>query len=258
MRLISLLILGSFILFSTAFAAPKKSAASTETVVFNIRNGRSNQGKEEYKLSTNNAKHVLTSTVQLQKLGEKIVSTEEEILAANWSPLHYSLKTSIGSEQRSSEASVTAGGVRMHTEFQGKTKDKSIGLNSPALVMDNVVPSHFQVLLYQYGALHAQNPVQFQLLVPQIPTQFSGTLSTAGSDTGTLRDRRVQLRKYVLQTRGLKLEIWADTHGQLMRVYLPEQDTEFVRVGFSPGNQATSIPSRQNRSGGSVVASAQR
>lgn len=232
MRVLMLSLIGTLVLSGAAFAAHAKSLDSAGTVTFNIRAGRSNQGTEEYKISNNNLQHILTSTVRLRKLGEQIVSTQEETLTADWSPLHYSLKTTVGKEQRTTEAHVLAGGVRMRTESEGKTKDKSVGLNSPALVMDNVVPSHFQILVNQYNALHAQQPLTFQLLVPQIPTEFSGTLSRAGSEAGTLNHRSLRLQKYVLQTRGLNLQIWADDQGRLMRVYLPEQDTEFVRTGF--------------------------
>lgn len=232
MRYLVLSFIGTLVLCGVALAAPIKATDASGTVVFKIRTGHANQGTEEYKISDADSRHVLTSTIRLRKLGEQILSVQEETLASNWSPLHYSLKTTMGREQRESEVNCLAGGVRMRTEYEGKIKDKSVGLSSPALVMDNVVPSHFQVLIKEYNALHAQQPLTFQLLVPQLPAEFTGVMSRAGSETGTLESRRVTLQKYVLSTRGLSLQIWADDHDQLMRVYLPEQDTEFVRVGF--------------------------
>jgi hypothetical protein len=115
------------------------------------------------------------------------------------------------------------------------------------LIFDNIVPSQFQVLVKQYNALHVQQAVQFQFLVPQILGQFTGTLKPAGADTGTLVDHKVALKKYVLETRGLDLEIWADGQGQLMRVYLPARDTEFFRANFKMNKDPASA------SAGSVV-----
>jgi hypothetical protein len=223
-------ILYYFVLFTLIASA---QPPAPETIIFKMKTHGKDQGSEEYKISGIGAKHVLTSTVRLQKLGQQVLSTQHETLAADWSPLDYSLKTTMGQSQRSTEASVSAGAIHMKTEAQGEKKDQSVALTAPAWVIDNVVPSHFQVLINQYNALRAQKPVQFQLLVPQVPTHFTGTLSSVGTDTGTLNARRVQLRKYVLETKGLDLQIWADNSGQLMRVYLPQQDTEFIRAGFT-------------------------
>ena len=89
--------------------------------------------------------------------------------------------------------------------------------------------------------------MQFQFLAPQILGQFSGTLNPAGADNGTLGNRKVLLKKYILETRGLNLEIWTDSQGQLMRVYLPARNTEFIRTGFRMGTSPVSA------SAGSIV-----
>lgn len=225
--------------------APKSSSAATTT--FDIRIGQTDKGKEEYRIVHSQGGYLLTSTVHLRKYGESLSSEQQERLASDWSPLDYTLKTTMDKEQRITRASIGKGKVSMHSESGADVKDKTVDLQSPTVIFDNVVPSEFQVLVRQYNALHAQHPVQFQLLVPQVLGQFSGTLAAAGTDAGILGNQQVRLEKYVLETRGLSVEIWTDSDGQLMRVYLPARDTEFVCTGFrmSKGPASTRWSSRQ-------------
>jgi hypothetical protein len=246
MRSVTSFLLGLLFLAGYALAEKPKSSDAA-TIKFHIRIGQTDKGTEEYKIVRGKGGYLLTSTVHLRMYGEPVSSEQQQRLAPNWSPLLYTLKTTMAQEQRTTEASIGNGKVKMHSESGTDVKDKTIDLQSPALVFDNIVPSQFQVLVKQYNALHAQQAVQFQLLVPQILGQFSGTLQPAGADTGMLGNRRVLLKKYVLETRGLILEIWADGQGQLMRVYLPARDTEFFRVNFRMNKDPASA------SAGSVV-----
>lgn len=231
--------LGLLLFAGYGFGEQAKSPA-TATITFTIRIGRTDQGAEEYKIVRSKGGYLLTSTVHLRKYGEPVSSEQKQRLASDWSPVNYSLKTTMAKEQRTTEASIADGKVTMHSESGADVKDKTIDLQSPALVFDNVVPSQFQVLVKQYKALHGQQPLRFQLLVPQVLGEFSGTLELAGADAGTLGNHKVPLEKYILQTRGLNLEIWADSQGQLMRVYLPVRDTEFIRTGFKMGKSPSS------------------
>jgi hypothetical protein len=231
MRSVTPLLIAALLFVGYGFGEKQKSS-DPATVTFNIRIGHTDQGTEGYKIVHSQGGYLLTSTVNLRKYGEPIFSEQQQRLASDWSPLQYTLKTTIAQSQRTSGASIANGKVAMHSESGAEAKDKTIDLQSPALVFDNIVPSQFQVLVKQYNALHAQQAVQFQFLVPQILGQFSGTLNPAGADTGTLGGRKVVLKKYVLQTRGLDLEIWADEQGDLMRVYLSARDTEFLRTDF--------------------------
>ena len=243
MRSLTPFLLGLLLLAGYSFGEKQKSS-SPATVTFNIRIGRTDKGTEEYKIVLSQNGYLLTSTVHLRKYGEPISSEQQQRLASDWSPLDYTLKTTMAQEQRTTEASIAHGRVKMHSESGADVKDKTIDLQSPTLVFDNIVPSQFQVLVKQYNALHAKQAVQFQLLVPQILGQFSGTLEHAGADTGTLGNHKVPLKKYILLTRGLNLEIWADSQGQLMRVYLPARDTEFVRTDFRMSNRPASTGAR--------------
>ncbi|HLJ28134.1 MAG TPA: hypothetical protein VKY85_15590 [Candidatus Angelobacter sp.] len=242
MRSVTPLLLG-LLLFSGYGFAEKPKNSDAATITFDIRIGQNDKGTEEYKIVHSKGGYLLTSTVHLRKYGETVSSEQQQRLAADWSPLGYSLKTTMTREQRTTEASIANGKVKMHSESGADVKDKTIDVQSPTLVFDNIVPSQFQVLVKQYNALHSQHAVQFQLLVPQILGQFSGTFQAAGSGSGTLGDHKVVLEKYILETRGLSLEIWADGQGQLMRVYLPARDTEFVRTDFrmNPGPVSATV-----------------
>lgn len=231
MRSVTLILFGALLCVGYGFGEKQKSLDPT-TVTFHIRIGQTDQGTEGYKIVHSHGGYLLTSTVNLRKYGESIFSEQQQRLTSDWSPLQYTLKTTIAQNQRTSGASIANGKVAMHSESGAEVKDKTIDLQSPTLVFDNIVPSQFQVLVKQYTALHVQQAVQFQFLVPQILGQFTGTFKPAGDDTGTLGDHKVALKKYVLETRGLNLEIWTDSEGLLMRVYLSARDTEFVRTDF--------------------------
>lgn len=246
MRSVTLTLIGALLCVGYGFGEKQKSSDPT-TVTFHIRIGTADQGTEGYKIVHSQDGYLLTSTVNLRKYGEPIFSEQQLGLAPDWSPLQYTLKTTIAQNQRTSQASIANGKVTMHSESGAEVKDKTIDLQSPSLIFDNVVPSQFQVLVKQYNALHVQQTVQFQFLVPQVLGQFTGTLKPAGADTGTLGDHKVALKKYVLETRGLELEIWTDGQGQLMRVYLPARDTEFFRANFKMNKEPASA------SAGSVV-----
>src|SRR5579864_2224733 len=181
-RSVTSLLLGLLLLAACAIGEKAKSS-NAATVTFTMRIGRTDQGTEEYRIVRNKGGYLLTSTVHLRKYGETVSSEEQQRLASDWSPLDYSLKTTMAGEHRTTEASIANGKVKMHSESGADVKDRTIDLQSPSLVFDNIVPSQFQVLIKQYQALHAQRAVQFQLLVPQILTQFSGTLQVTGTDT---------------------------------------------------------------------------
>jgi hypothetical protein len=246
MRSVTPVLIAALLFVGYGFGEKQKSS-DPATVTFNIRIGHTDQGTEGYKIVHSQGGYLLTSTVNLRKYGEPIFSEQQQRLASDWSPLQYTLKTTIAQSQRTSGASIANGKVVMHSESGPEAKDKTIELQSPTLVFDNIVPSQFQVLVKQYNALHAQQAVQFQFLVPQILGQFTGTLKPAGADNGTLGNRKVLLKKYILETRGLNLEIWADSQGQLMRVYLPARNTEFIRTDFRMG------PSPASASASSLV-----
>jgi len=231
MRSVTSILLGLLLLAGYVIGEKTKSS-NAATVTFTMRMGRTDQGTEEYKIVHNQGGYLLTSTVHLRKYGEAVFSEQQQRLAPDWSPVAYNLKTTMAQEQRTTGASIANGTIKMHSESGADVKEKTIDQQPPTLVFDNILPSQFQVLVKQYTVLHTQHAVQFQLLVPQILGEFSGTLQAAGTDTGTLDDHRVVLKKYILETRGLSLEIWADSHSRLMRVYLPTRDTEFVRTNF--------------------------
>src|SRR5579871_3191471 len=200
MRSVTSVLIAALLFVGYSFGEKQKSS-DPATVTFNIRIGHTDQGTEGYKIIHSQGGYLLTSTVNLQKNGEPIFSEQQQRLASDWSPLQYTLKTTIAQSQRTSGASIANGKVKMHSESGADVKDKTIDVQSPTLVFDNIVPSQFQVLVKQYNALHSQHAVQFQLLVPQILGQFSGTFQAAGSGSGTLGDHKVVLEKYILETR---------------------------------------------------------
>lgn len=218
----------------------KPAKASDSTATFNIRMGHGNAGTETFTVAKNGKGYLLTSTVHLREYGEPLFSQQTQQLTADWSPLHYTLFTEMAKEHRTTEASIAKGKVQMHSASGSDVKDKIIDLRSPSLVLDSVIPSQFQVLINEYNAAHAKQSLEFQMLMPQVMAEFSGTVIPAGTDKGTLNRQPVTLNHYRLLSRGNDLHIWTDSTGQLMRVSLRTRNTEFVRAGFQMDGLADS------------------
>jgi len=95
-------------------------------------------------------------------------------------------------------------------------------------VLDNLVASHFQAFL------DAAPPENIAILVPQAMAIVQGKFRQAGEAQGTLAGKPVSLRKHTLEIAGLLTEIWSQaSDNALMRVYVPLQEVDMVREGFS-------------------------
>lgn len=227
-----LLVLCSCVAGQLLAQTTKPAKTSDSTATFDIRLGHGDSGTETFTVAKTAKGYLLTSTVHLREYGEPLFSQQTQELAADWSPLHYTLFTKMAKEHRTTEASVARGKVQMHSASGSDVKDKVIDLHSPSLVLDSVVPSQFQVLINEYNAAHAKQPLEFQMLMPQVMAEFAGTVIPAGTDKGTLNKQPVALKHYRLLSRGNDLHIWTDGAGQLMRVSLRSRNTDFVRTGF--------------------------
>jgi pimeloyl-ACP methyl ester carboxylesterase len=78
------------------------------------------------------------------------------------------------------------------------------------------------------------SPWALTLLVPQAQAAIPGKVSRGGEEPATLNGKSVRVQKYTLEFANLMEEFWADaTTNELMRVHVPIQDVELVRVGFA-------------------------
>lgn len=222
-----LAILAFFILPFMAFSA--EEAAN----MFRIRIGKGIvTGTEEYQLEKVPDGYRLTGKTHLEQAGRSTEMTQEQTLGPDWSLVRYKLEAAVAGQQQTIEAWREGQEIKMQATAGGQSQSKSVELRPHTLVLDNLITSHYQVLLNSFAGKVETNE-SWWVLVPQRLAAVPGKLADAGEATGTLGGRTLRLRKYTLEVASVLVEFWAEaeTHN-LMRVLVPLQDVEQVREGF--------------------------
>lgn len=192
-------------------------------------------GKETYKIAPDPNGYSLSSNLWVAEGETPVLGQVTEQLGSDWSLKSYLLDAKVGGIQQKFCAWIEAGKAHMQVTGEGMNPQRVVALSPNMLVLDNFVPTQFQVLLNQFNAAagtpdHNSEPVT--LLVPQRLLALKGTVSHSGQDTGVLRGKNVQVNKYLLQAPGVKAEIWADAQNQLLGVYFAQPDIEYLQDGF--------------------------
>ncbi|HET7790902.1 MAG TPA: alpha/beta hydrolase [Gemmatimonadales bacterium] len=191
-------------------------------------------GNETYRIERSADGVRITGTTTLVRAGAPITMTQAETLAADLSLRHYRLEVTAPSGPQTIDATRAGDSVALHAVANGQTPSKTLPAGALALVLDNLVVSHFQVLL-DLAALHPADTA-WQIVVPQAFAVLPGALKREGSAAGTLDGKPVQLEKLSLVVGGNLVEVYAEagTH-RLMRAAVPIQHLEMTREGFTSG-----------------------
>lgn len=114
--------------------------------------------------------------------------TEE--FAPDWTLKRYTFDGLVGGIRQKIEASVEDDKVHMQFSAERANPQRIVELHPNTVILDNFVPTNFQVLLNRYGtSVTAQD---FYLLVPQKLMALKGTLARAGSDAAILNGKKIQ------------------------------------------------------------------
>jgi len=194
-------------------------------------------GSEEYSIDKTADGYRLTSTTLVTRPSGQIVMKQEQTLDIDWGLVHYKLEALVGGTTQIIEASRQGDKVQLRVQAGVASKENTVDYQPHTLVLDNLIVSHYQILLNALGG-EAEGSETWSMVVPQTLAAAQSKLSTAGEATGTLQGRSIQLRKYNLQLGGLLVEFYGDaeTH-MLMRVAVPVQKLEMVREGFKPATK---------------------
>jgi pimeloyl-ACP methyl ester carboxylesterase len=123
--------------------------------------------------------------------------------------------------------------VKMKAGTGEAVKSENYSLRPHTIVMDNVIASHYQVLLNMIGP-NAESGGEIYALVPQRLAAMRGVISAPQNDTGTLNGKDIPLRKYTLQLANVLIDFWAESgSNRLMRISVPMQNVEMLREGFA-------------------------
>jgi hypothetical protein len=211
---------------------------------FDIRVGKGTvTGTEEYSIEPVKEGYLLTSQSNLTMSGAPVAFTQKQTLSADWKFIHYRLDVTAAGQPQIIEASNDGKQAQLHAEAGGQAKDQSVELHANLLVLDNLIASHFQILLKLLGPKPAPGS-EWWILVPQRLAELRIKITVAGEDSAILNGKPVSARRYELEAGGLLEQFWAETKSNnLMRIFVPSQDVEIVREGFALAPVAQAEPS---------------
>jgi dienelactone hydrolase len=159
--------------------------------------------------------------------------TQEQTLTTDWGVLRYKLEATIAGQRQTIEAWQDGKQVHMQVEVGGQRQNKRTELRPHTLVLDNLIASHYQILLNSFSGTVTGNE-EWWMLVPQRLAAIAARLDEAGEEAGTLNGQTLKLRKYTLDLGGTLVEFWAEAEtNKLMRIFVPVQEVELMREGFA-------------------------
>ncbi len=193
-------------------------------------------GKEGYTITATAEGHTISSHLWVAEGETPVLSAIEEHLGPDWSLRSYAFDATVGGIKQKFEARVDGGKVQMQVTGERMNPQRTVDASPNTVVLDNFVPSNFQVLLNQFAAASSHTPEinaeDVLLLVPQRLLALKGKLSRSGVDTGLFDGRQIPVNKFLLQAPGVNAEIWADAKNQLLGVYFAQPDIEYLQDRF--------------------------
>jgi len=193
-------------------------------------------GKEGYQVLATPQGFTVTSHLWVAEGELPVFSQVEETLGPDWSLKRYTFTGVVGGIDQKMEAWVEGDKIHMQMSSGRMNPHRAVDVRPNTVVLDNFVPTHFQVLLNQFASVMAKTPgmnsEEVYLVVPQKLLALNGTLSRSGTDTGILNGKEVEVTKYVLRMPAATAQIWADGKNQVLGVYFDRSDIEYLRAGF--------------------------
>jgi hypothetical protein len=125
--------------------------------------------------------------------------------------------------------------LTMHVESDGKVTELPFFLTPSAFILDDYFFSTREVLLWRYLASCKVRPngdcdrSRFAVLVPRRRTSSEVFIEFKGYDDTPLNGRPQHLRHFLMQTEGADWHLWLDANHKLLRISIPEANTEVLR-----------------------------
>lgn len=202
---------------------------------FNVLVNGKQIGTEEYTITADaNGYKVKSKARSRRDDGVSTIIEQDQVLEPDMSLKRYTLRAVNADGIQNIEASRDRDKVKMSVRLPDREpKSFSVPLAARIFVLDNMVVSHFQVLLDSFaGKVPAPD---YGFLVPQqLALLPGGVTQLPREDKGMLNGQPITVRKYSINAGGLIMECWGDTTtAKLMRVWVPTQKVEFIREGYT-------------------------
>lgn len=208
---------------------------------FRLQVGASMSGTDEYTIARTADGFVVAGNSRRTAGGQTIEMKLDQNLAPDRSLRRYALQTTTPSGQQTVDALRDGGTVEMKVVATGSPRSRKVPFTPGAVLLDNLVTAHFQLLLDQIGGKPPTEPMTF--LVPQALVAVPGKVALEGEEAGTLDGKPVRVKKYSIELPGVLELVWAEAEANLlMRVEVPLQKVEMVREGFALAPKASAPP----------------
>jgi len=129
--------------------------------------------------------------------------------------------------------------LTMQVTADGKTTDQAFFLTQTAFVLDDYFFSTREVLLWRYLASSCKRRpggdgcdlerTRFAILIPRRHTSSQVFIEFKGYDNTPMNGRPQRLRHFLMQTEGADWHLWLDADQKLVRISIPDTNTEILR-----------------------------
>lgn len=207
-------------------------------------------GTEEYRIVPTPTGFALTGTSHLQRPNGTLEVAQRITLRPDWGLERYHLDVTTPAGPQTIDAWRDGDTVRIQAAAGERGQHQQLPLAANSLVLDNLIVSHYQVLIALFEATPAaERSRDWQFIVPQVVTAVRGRVTAEPGANG--------LKKYSIDVAGTLVDVWADSSGRLMRVSVPLQQVEMVRAGFTmPAAPAPPPPPATSRERALTIPSA--
>ena len=225
MKLLILLLCAAWSLVAApggAAGQAKPPAPAPDRGVFHISSNGREIGLERFEIGPSPEGVLAKAELQISIEGAgRMSETAALVLRRGVEPASYER---IQKSPKRASATVVFGPEKAAVQYKtpdGDTQDMEFFLPRNVVVLDTNFFHHYTFLVRQYDFLKG-GPQQFNVLVPQEASPGMVKLEYVGSDQS--------LRKLVMRTDELEIEIWADDAGRLIKLAVPSAKVEVVRA----------------------------
>jgi hypothetical protein len=127
----------------------------------------------------------------------------------------------------------------MHVVTDGKASEQPFFLTPQAFILDDYFFSTREVLLWRYLASFCKPRAggegcdlvrgRFPIIIPRRRTSSEVFIEFKGYDDLPLNGRPQHLRHFIMQTDGADWHLWMDQNYKLLRISIPDSNTEILR-----------------------------
>ena len=235
-----------FLLTALSFAGGKPPAAKAVTVVdegsFGIFQSGQRVAIESFTIRQYPDSNVTSSQLhgEVGPAGAKLEQTSELTLLPNGALSRYEWKQ-LAPARASAVVEPSDQVLVMHSiAADGKTStDQSFFLTPETFILDDYFFSTREVLLWRYLATSCKQRAdgegcdyvraRFPVIIPRRHTSAEVFIEFKGFDDTPLNGRPQHLRHFLMQTDGPDWHLWVDSDYKLLRISVPDANTEVLR-----------------------------